>query len=162
MKKNKPISDLREKETKLLKRMALKSGSLVLDFGPPKITGKYAVTAILYEGDHYQKTIDAANVIQLFENDPEQFKIWFAQWSKTPDLETMRYLLWAAEEMGIKQDAIAKTDKMHAKNRDSRKKAEALWSDMKVREVSKNVAAKEIASVVPLAVTTIRKLLQGL
>lgn len=111
---------------------------------------------------HFAHSTNARQIIRWFELDPARFKVWFTEWAKAPDLASMRYLLWAAEEMGVTQDAKSRANTKHAKNRESRRKVEELWPDLQAKGMKKNEAAPEMAKSIPLAESTIRRILQGL
>jgi hypothetical protein len=123
---------------------------------------KKAIAHFLSPRTHRVELDKARAVVRWFETNPARFRAWFAEWAKAPDRTSMRYLLWAAEEMGVTQDARSRADTKHAKNRELGWKVEEMWTDLKAQGKTKNEAAPIIAKSVPLALTTIRKRLQGL
>ncbi len=143
------------------KRIAKRAGLVTVYLGPEH-TGDFTVSAWFYPTDHLNRSTEAGKLVQLFEDDSPRFTDWFNNWSKAPDILTLYYLLWAAEEMGVKLDAKSRVDAKHARNRALRLQVKQMWFEMKSEGVSKNDAARRIAEAVPLAETTIRKQLQGL
>lgn len=105
--------------------------------------------------------LNAAQVIQSFETDPGKFRAWFERWSESPDLVFMRYLLWAAQDSGKHLHVKSMANAKHARNREARQTAYAMWEELKALGLSKNKAAPTIAAAVHLSEATIRKLLQG-